>query len=59
MDDCLEAARSCREFKTCLNFLEQECPLCFDKRPMTQVCFNTLQTFCFDLCKLVLNSFTS
>ena len=42
VEDSLTAARSCRDYRICLRFLKQECPLCTDERPRTQVCFNPI-----------------
>ena len=38
VDDSVEAARNCGDFARSLRYLKQECPLCADERPMSQVC---------------------
>ena len=38
VDDSVEAARDCGDLQRCLRYLTQECPLCFGKWPMSQVC---------------------
>ena len=38
VDDSVEAARNCGDLSRSLRYLKQECPLCADERPMSQVC---------------------
>lgn len=37
VDDSLTAAGSCRDYRCCVRFLRQECPLCIDQLPRTQM----------------------
>ena len=38
VDDSVEAACNCGDLSRSLRYLKQECPLCADERPMSQVC---------------------
>ena len=37
VEDAVDAARQCGDLQRSLRFLQQECPLCFDEKPMSQV----------------------
>lgn len=37
VEDSVEAARSCGDVQRSLRFLQQECPLCFELKPMSQM----------------------
>ena len=39
LEDSVEAAKNCGDLKRCLRYLKQECPLCTEEFPMSQVCF--------------------
>ena len=38
VDDSVDAARNCGDLQRSLRYLQQECPLCVDVYPMSQVC---------------------
>ena len=42
VDDSVEAARNCGDLARSLRYLKQECPLCTDERPMSQVCVHSV-----------------
>lgn len=44
VDDSVEAARNCGDLQRSLRYLKQECPLCAEERPMSQVCVGLLHT---------------
>ena len=37
VEDSIEAACNCGDLMRSLRYLQQECPLCLDKKPMSQV----------------------
>jgi E3 ubiquitin-protein ligase RNF31 len=37
VEDSIEAAKACGDLERSLAYLQQECPICFDKKPMGQV----------------------
>ena len=40
LEDCIEAAEACGYLDLALAYLQQECPLCYDEKPMGQVKLN-------------------
>lgn len=37
VEDAVEAAKQCGDLSRSLRYLQQECPLCFEMKPMNQV----------------------
>ncbi|CAB4043182.1 E3 ubiquitin- ligase RNF31-like, partial [Paramuricea clavata] len=37
LEDCIEAAKAFGDMKRALAYLQQECPLCYDEKPMSQM----------------------
>ena len=44
VDNSVEAARNCGDLQRSLRYLKQECPLCAEQYPMSQVCVSLLHT---------------
>ena len=47
LEDCIEAAEAFGYMDRALRYLQQECPICFEEKPMGQVKLNETSYFAY------------